>query len=316
MTAAPAPCRTAPVAVPLPKIPDALRGLWRACAAGNTNADDGDVTRSLAINFVGVTTAADEGALRGAVERLHLRTPCRAFLLVIDPAATAVTAAVSATTRAHGSTQDIVLEEIAVRLPESGFERMPGLVRPLLVNDLPNHLYWAAPWPRTEPHFDDLARLCDHTVVDTRSFRAPERELTHVGARRERGQRITDLSWLRLRPWRRALAEAFERIPWQAGSPATATIRHGAAATSSALLLGDWLNARLAARIVRETDADAGSCPTRVTLRTGHDEVDLANETGHVTAHVTTKEFCHLPYRVPLSRGRDGDLLAAAIDLG
>lgn len=311
-------CRTPKHTVALPQIPEALRGLWRACSAA-TNADaEGNVARSLAINFVGVADAAGESALRAAVDRLQHRTPCRAFLLLIDPSAGKPVAEVTATTRAHGSTQDIVLEEIAVRLPESGFAQVPGLVRPLLVNDLPNHLFWATTWPRSEPHFDELARLCDHVVVDTRSFLDPSRELGHLAARRRGGQRLTDLTWLRLRPWRRALAEAFERIPWRAGTPTDVVIQHGREAMAAALLLAQWLQDKLHAKVRLEgaTGDASAPCPSQVDLRAGDCEVQLLTIGGHVAVHVTTPEYCYLPFKVPVSRGRDGDLLAAAIDLG
>ena len=172
--AAPAMFRTTPRAVAPPQIPEALRGLWRTCSAENGGAE---VARSLAINFLAFADASREALLRDALERLRMRTPCRAFLLVVDPATDKATAEVSATTRTHGTTRDIVLEEIAVRLPERAFDQIPGLVRPLLVNDLPNHLFWAAPWPRIDGQFDELSRLCDHVVVDTRLFAAPAREL-------------------------------------------------------------------------------------------------------------------------------------------
>lgn len=307
-------CRTPPLAVPLPKIPDALRGLWSQCSSSNGG---GEVARSLAINLVGLADAGDEAALRDAVARLQARTPCRAFLLLTDPRATKPVAEVAATTRTHGGLHDIVLEEIVVRVPEAGLDQVPGLVRPLLVNDLPNHLYWASPWPRLERHFDDLAGLCDHAVVDTRLFRAPARELGHLAARRGSGRRLTDLTWLRLRPWRRALAEAFERVPWRAAPGSAVTIRHGGAATASALLLGQWLEARLSARVAFDaTDAADSVCPAAIDLRSSGCEVEARAEGNHVTVHVTTADSCYLPFKVPISRGRDGDLLAAAIDHG
>lgn len=313
-SSAPVLCRTPPRSVPLPQIPEALRALWRTCSAESAESD---VSRALAINFVGIAAASGEATLRQAVERLQQRTPCRAFLLVVDPTAPKITAEVAATTRAHGSLLDIVLEEITIRLPEAGFEQIPGLVRPMLVNDLPNHLFWGAVWPRAERHFDELSSLCDHVVTDSRLFLDPARELAHLAARRAGGKRLTDLTWLRLRPWRRALAEGFERLPWQPGTPTMATIRFGTPATSAALLLGSWLEHRLAAAVTLDGSGTATSlCPDLVELRVGDCEIQLVTTGSHVTAHVTTEAHCYLPFKVPVSRGQDGDLLAAAIDHG
>ncbi len=314
MSGAPTLCRTPPRAATLPGIGEALRGIWRTCS---TEAGDTDVARSLAINFLGVAPAAGEAELRAAIDRLQRRTPCRAFLLLVDDAATKVTAEVAATTRLSGDTHDIVLEEISLRLPTGAFEQMPGLVRPLLVNDLPNHLFWATSWPRSERHFDDLATLCDHVVVDTRRFGSPALELGHVAARRGAGARVTDLSWLRLRPWRRGLAEAFERVPHAPGADTTVQIRHGKDALAAAMLLGEWLEARLDADVVLAGGGAPGSpCPERVVLRTDGAEIDLQAPGHQIVVHVTTAAHCLLPFKVPASRGTDGDLLAAAIDLG
>lgn len=314
-TKAPALKRTTPRIVELPKIGDALRGLWRTCSAEN---GDSEVARSLAINFVGVADASREGMLRDAVERLQLRTPCRAFVVLLDSSAKAATAEVAATTRMHGSTRDIVLEEIVVRVPEASFERIPGLVRPLLVNDLPNHLYWTSPWPRDEHHFDDVATLCDHVVVDSRTFEQPARDLALLDARRKNGARITDLNWLRLRPWRRALAEGFERVTWRPGTKASATITHGKSATAASQLLAKWIGEKLAAdvRLGVVATANDALCPGGVDVLAGDCQVQLEANGNHIAVHVTTPEYCYLPLKVPESRGRDGDLLAAAIDLG
>ncbi len=298
--------------VSLPEVPDALRKLWRTCVEGT----DGEVARSLTANFLGVAFAADGDHLREAVERLQRRTPCRAFLLRIDERAGELQAAITATMRCQGKLRDIVLEEIAIALPEADFATIPGLVRPLLVNDLPTHLYWAAPWSRATGAFDEMARLCDHVVVDSRRCVDAPHELAVLARRRAAGERITDLAWLRLRPWRRALAEAFERVPWQAGTAAGAIIRHGRRAAAAAQLLGEWLDARLGSRTQRDAHGAAeASEPEQVVVKTGGHEVELTTDGQQITVHVTTPESCLVPFRVPTSRSADGDLLAAAIDI-
>jgi glucose-6-phosphate dehydrogenase assembly protein OpcA len=213
--------------------------------------------------------------------------------------------------------RDIVLEQITIRLPARSFQQMPGLVRPLLMNDLPNHLFWAAAWPRDEAQFDAMAGLCDHLVVDSRLFVDAPRDLAVVQARRDRGQRITDLAWLRLRPWRRALAEAFERLPWRTGTAVSGTIRHGRASASAAQLLKSWLDARLGSRMQLDASGDHTlACPDHVELATGGFQIELVAPRQQIRVHVSTPEHCYLPFSVPRSRGTDSDLLAAAIDLG
>ena len=143
-------------------IHEGLRKLWKACLP---DQDGGDVARSLTINFVAVADAGDAPILAEATARLQNRSPCRAFLLLVDEAADPGRAELAATTRCHGSTRDIVLEEITLRVPPRAFAQVPGLVRPLLMNDLPNHLFWAKAWPTDERALDAVASMCDHVVV-------------------------------------------------------------------------------------------------------------------------------------------------------
>ena len=45
-------------------------------------------------------------------------------------------------------------------------------------------------------------------------------------------------------------------------------------------------------------------------------EVEVVTKHPQLRVHVTTPEHCYLPFAVPMSRGTDGDLLGAAIDIG
>jgi glucose-6-phosphate dehydrogenase assembly protein OpcA len=311
---APTLVRTTPKKADWQKIPDGMRALWRTCLS---DKDGGDVARSLTINFLAVAAAADEPVLREAVDRLQHRSPGRAFLVVLDDKASAGQAELAATTRCHGNVRDIVLEEIVLRLPPSALAQVPGLIRPLMMNDLPNHLFWATRWPAHEVDFTGLANLCEHVVIDSRLFADPAADLKHVAAQRAAGRRISDVSWLRLRPWRRALAEAFERVPWTPGTATTATVRHGKNGLAAAHLLAEWLRSRLAATVNLAASGDpASASPDNVVVRTGGFEVELGVMRQQIRVHVTTPEHCYLPFTVPASRGTAGDLLAAAIDIG
>jgi glucose-6-phosphate dehydrogenase assembly protein OpcA len=311
--AAPPPITQTPTReVPLKRIPDALRELWRDCVP---DTPGGDVSRALTINFVGLAVGGDSEPLLQAVDRLHRRSPCRAFLLLLDESAGEPRAEVAATMRGTGRTRELVLERIAVRMPGAWLQNAPGMIRPLLVNDLRSHLFWGASWPHDEGVFDALARLCDHAVVDSARFARPDAEIERLHAHRHHAPRITDLAWLRLRPWRRALAEAFERFPWHRGLRARATIRHGADALAAAVLLGRWLGERIGAEVEYEGGRAGGQNPEIVELCVGEVEVLVGTDGNQLNVQVTTPEQCFLPWTAPISRGTVGDLLAAAIDL-
>jgi glucose-6-phosphate dehydrogenase assembly protein OpcA len=305
--------RTPTKAVAPRAIPDALRAIWRECCSGEP---DENVSRSLTMNLLAVTDAAQQTALRGVVDGLAARRPCRAFLVAVRPGSGTIEATVHGAARVAGRVRDLVLEQIELNVPQGAFAQVAGVLRPLLVNDLPTHCYWGTTWPADPRTFDGIDAVADFTIVDSARFRLPATELDAIEQRRRAGRPLTDLNWLRLRPWRRALAEVFERAAHQDGATTTATLRHGDAGLAAAALLGRWLEQRLAAHVALEP---AGSDHDGlVGFELQHADA-LATATltdgGRIEVAVETRAQCFLPYTVPASRGAEGDLLAAAIDL-
>lgn len=298
------------------ELPSALHGLWDTCMQNQAGSD---VSRALTMNLIGIADAGDAESLRAITEQLYRHTPCRAFLLLLDDAVASDTAELSATTRRHSNIRDIVLEEIILRVSTKSLPRIPGLLRPLIIDDLPSHLLWALPWPAKEESFDTLAQLCQHAIVDSASFGNPARELPILAQRQEKGQRLTDLSWLRVQPWRRALAEAFEQFQWQPNTQVKGTVRHGKAARATAMLLSDWLYQRLAVSVALEPDGNAASIgPDHVSLQLALDsgaiEIVIDMQGDKLVTHVTTQSHCYLPFRSAALRGTDALLISLAID--
>jgi len=294
-------------------IPDALRAIWRDCCSAEPKSD---VSRALIVNFIAVLDGARGRDMCGALDGMIARVPCRAFVVTLGDGTAPLRAAVSGAARLHGSVRDLVLEQIELQAPRTAADQLAGLVRPLLVNDLPTHLYWAGDWPAEGRLIDVFAALSDHTIVDSGRFSAPVVQLDAVEQRRARGRAITDLTWMRLRPWRRGLAEALDRFAWRQDVPTSVAIRSGDAAAAAALLLGRWLERRLAAKVVLEQTDSRRSSPDAIELRHGGNAVSLTfAEPGQVDVGLTTADSCFLPFSVPASRGNEASLLAAAVDL-
>lgn len=297
------------------ELPAALHDLWDNCMHNQQGAD---VARALTMNLVGIARADDADSMRAITEQLQRHTPCRAFVLLLTDDASDDTAELAATTRRHGDIRDIVLEEIVLRLRPGDIPRIPGLLRPLIIDDLPSHLFWALPWPAKEQSFEALAQLCQHAVVDSASFGNPARELPILARRRELGERITDLSWLRAQPWRRALAEAFERFEWEPNATVHGTMRHGKAARATAMLLSDWLHERLAAAIALEPDGHPDSVgpdhvSVHVLLSSGAIEIVIEAQDDKLVTHVTAPSHCYMPFRLAAQSGPNAQLLSLAI---
>ena len=302
--------RTATISAGWKQLPRALHSLWDRSMQ---NQDGADVARALTHNLICAATGDEADALRRATELLQRCSPCRAFLLLLGDGE-AGEAELAATTRCHGSVRDIVLEEIALPVARAHQDRIPGLLRPMVIDDLPSHLYWRLPWPGDERQFDRLFALCDTAVVDSARFGDPSHGLRRIGERKRQGERIQDLAWLRVQPWRRALAEAFERFPWRDGTQVAGTVVHGKAARATTILLADWLRERLSASMTIDPDGDAAAAgPDRVTLQVGDVEVVVERRGDNLVTHVTTAAHCYLPFEVGAERGSDAQLLAQAI---
>jgi glucose-6-phosphate dehydrogenase assembly protein OpcA len=299
--------------VDLRQVPQALGTIWRDICTTET---EGHVSRSLIANFLAIGDAARETELREVLSRIVTRVPCRAFLITLADTQGTIEASVSGTARIFGKSRDLVLEQIDLRASHSSFDQLAGLVRPLLVNDLPTHLYWATDWPSDPRPFDLFTVMAEHTIIDSARFQVPAAHLDAVQSRRQRGRTISDLNWLRLRPYRRALAEAFERFYFNANEPTNVSICCGEHGLAAATLCGKWLELKLAARVQVELDDSTHISPAHIELQHGKNLVQLTwTEHGQLEVHVTTSESCFLPFTVPASRGTESSLLAAAIDL-
>jgi glucose-6-phosphate dehydrogenase assembly protein OpcA len=306
--------RTPSQRVELGRVGEALRALWHDCCPEDGEAS---VSRALTMNLVAAADRRDEDALRRALDRAIRRLPCRAFVVVLDDEVKEVHAEVSGRARVRGSGRDLVLEQIEVRCPGRWLGNAAGLIRPLLENDLPTHFYWASALPRSLQPLAAIAGLADQAVVDSARFEDPAVDLDRLSALRTDRSRIRDLTWLRLRPWRRALAEAFERFAFDRTTPTTVTVRHGrqAGAQAGALQLAQWLERKLDATVCLE-DAAAGAHLEAVAIRHGEVSIEAAcGEDRRIRVHVTTAAACFLPFAVVASGATEGDLLAAAIDL-
>jgi hypothetical protein len=293
-------------------IPEALRKIWRECCQGD---EDNSVSRALITNLIAVVSVDRERAMRALLESLSARLPCRAFLVVVGPGNGAIATEVHGAARLYGPTRDLVLEQIELTVPEGAFARVAGLIRPLLIHDIPTRLYWACPWPEDARRFDSLATMADLSILDSARFTVPASDLDAIDTRRRRGMQVVDLEWMRLRPWRRALAEVFERIRYQPNLHTAAVVRHGDAAVAAATMLGRWLERRLSAHVVVEATGTAGGLAGIDLQHGGSAAAVTLVDSGRIEVAVETEEACFLPFGVPSSRGSEGDLLAAAIDL-
>ena len=171
--------------------------------------------------------------------------------------------------RVSGGRREVVAEEITLEAPRLQSQRLPGLVRALLLADVPTALF--VPSPSADSHWlPQLARDADRFLFDSSKVDSGAR-LRQVGATLQKlfapevgpevsadsgpsskprpllSIEIADLGWLRLWPWRNLVASLFD------GPQAAETllgleeiqIDYAPGSEPAALLLAGWLLDRL-----------------------------------------------------------------------
>ena len=92
-----------------------------------------------------------------------------------------------------------------------GVERVPSLVRSLLVSDAPTAMFYPGALPAGGPVARELVHQTDRLIVDTRKL-VDERGLGELCAlgRREEHLQLADLSWIGISPLRGMCAALFD----------------------------------------------------------------------------------------------------------
>jgi glucose-6-phosphate dehydrogenase assembly protein OpcA len=143
---------------------------------------------------------------------LGIRHPSRAIVLVADPDADGEPIDARISTHCHptgGDIERICYEEVVLTVRGDAARHLSGIVAPLLIHDLPTHVWWPGDPPFGHPVFDQLVGMADRLIVDSSDFGnllIGYRRLANL--RRRSG--VGDLLWDRLGWWQELTAEFFD----------------------------------------------------------------------------------------------------------
>jgi glucose-6-phosphate dehydrogenase assembly protein OpcA len=182
------------------------------------------------------------------IVRLH---PCRVLLLLEDHGR--ALPQLEAFVSAHvDSAQQVFSEQVTLKTGPAGLERVPSIVRPLILGDLPTSLWWSSgiSMPVDQGWFRELTEMVDQMIYDSFAWRNPRQGIVAVTdwlASPESERSAADLAWRRLKPWRRLIAQALEpaAVPGALRAINEVTIEHGPHALPQAWLLAGWMAQRL-----------------------------------------------------------------------
>lgn len=191
-----------------------------------------------------------------AIVKIH---PARVIMLAAEPASEAYspTAEVRLSTKyAHGR-QEVGLEQITLRAGGHHVDRLPSIVRGLLIGDLPTNLWWASETPPSlaGPLLDDLAENAQQVFYDSFGWSQPARGMLATASWLEAFERgpglryrvAHDLTWRRLKGWRRIVAQSLDpySAPGLLESVREVVVEHGPHSVMVAWSLASWMTLRL-----------------------------------------------------------------------
>ncbi len=257
--------------VHLSDVLDAL-GVLRQRAREHTSA------RTAVMTMVAVVGTDEQTETATATLRsLGGNHPARILLLRPDPDGVAALDAHVALHSANTETHPINFEEVHLNVGGQAAKHLDSIVEPFTLADLPVAVWYVGAVPDAA---DPLLSVANSVLLDSRDAEGQLRGLLELARRRA----VVDLSWIRLRPWRRLLAALFdppEYRPWL-GAVESVEVK---GKIGPRQLLGGWLAAQLDLRPRQVTLLDARHVEIVVSCR--REGVEASFEVVRGDAHRT-----------------------------
>ena len=250
-----------------------------------------------------IVTVVDGAAADRVVQTLMglgVRHPSRAIVLVPEPRSAEKPLDARISTHCHdasGGGDRVCYEEVVMTVRGEAASHLSGIVAPLLIHDLPTHVWWPGDPPFGDPVFDQLMEMGDRVLFDSADFGDLLGGLRRLGSLR-RTSGVGDLSWERLSWWQELTAQFFDvprfrrylpnlsRLQLRYAVAPPASDRHEedeevapgvAAPMAQALLYAGWIATRLGWRRHRTLEREADGA-FRLRLEGKHEMVDLLME--------------------------------------
>ena len=100
-------------------------------------------------------------------------------------------------------------EEVVLTVRGEAAEHLSGIVAPLLIHDLPTHVWWPGDPPLGDPVFDQLVEMGDRVIIDSADFGDLLGGLDGWRTCDARSG-VGDLAWERLAWWQELTAQFFD----------------------------------------------------------------------------------------------------------
>jgi len=224
---------------PVARITDSLRELWSSNEA---------MTKASLMNFAVYSEQPDSLEMNSSlIQEVTREHACRAILIAARPSdeEARVRAWITAHCQLSGAGgKSICSEQLAFALSGRLRDALRNILFAHLESDLPLVFFWQGDFSdRWEPH---LYRRIDRLVIDSTTWSDAAVQVRRLrSAWRDSGARfvVLDLAWMRIFPFRQALAGAFDTALAKAGLCRlhAVTIAHAPGHRVTAALCASWI---------------------------------------------------------------------------
>ncbi|HEY7957292.1 MAG TPA: glucose-6-phosphate dehydrogenase assembly protein OpcA [Polyangia bacterium] len=306
------------IEVPLGRIESELAALWRQAAEAKREREGEaprPVTRACLWNLI-VRVSGEDGfiAVKRLIDEISSQVPARAIVLHVEPAEPEqpIKAWVEANWHANGARAS-GSDEVTLLICGPMRDRLPALVRALVVSDAPTAMFWWGPPPDSSAPVRALLHDIDRLVVDSRKLDSERGLIEYARLTVTRpSMELVDSAWLGVRPLRGLCAGLFDppRDPSLVERLTRVRVTSGVAGCQSrGLYTLGWLASRLGWRGLRRAPALPNEPGTRVWTATrragGTVTLELATELGRESHGVQSLDLFADGARFSLTREKE-----------
>src|SRR6187431_1055188 len=163
--------------------------------------------------IVVVVDDAAAGRVVHTLMGLGVRHPSRAIVLVPQPGHGDEPMDARISTHCHelnnGGGDRVCYEEVVLTVRGEAAGHLSGIVAPLLIHDLPTHVWWPGDPPFDDPTFAQVIEMGDRVLFDASDFGDLLGGLRRLGSLRH-ASGVGDLAWERLAWWQELTAQFFD----------------------------------------------------------------------------------------------------------
>ncbi|HSX27050.1 MAG TPA: glucose-6-phosphate dehydrogenase assembly protein OpcA [Chlamydiales bacterium] len=309
------------------KIESELIRLWEGLAKENK-------MRACLFNLIVFNQlSARTDYVRSIVQKVIGKFPCRVLFISYDPDAKQAYLKTAVSVVTPKNEESIACDHIDIGVAGHDLKRIPFLLLPHIIPDLPVYLLWTEDPCKENSLFDALAKLSHRLIFDSECADNLIAFSEKVLALHKTGIEIADLNWARTEGWRDLLTSTFDAPDRQEALKhlASVQITYNAKETEffchlkvQSIYLMSWLSARLKWKIEPEKKIE----PTRweklgpgtivsVELKTTDEQLfqcmRLPDQYHYVGIQISTLEKCELPFQFLLGKTATGQSLVQEI---